>query len=341
MKNLKRAGILVLLFVLSASVLFAGGRRDGPVRMAISHVVTDQAPWQMGALAFAEHINQNSGGRIQADVFASGALSQGNYVIMMEQIQSGAIQVGIESLTVLAAYNEKPGIMQMPFTFVDEDHVARFIALNEPIWAGWMRDFENSNFVILGASPRPMRQLNNNQRMIRRVEDMEGLIFRVPINPMFVSIFEMLGARPVPAPSSEIYTGIQLGTFHGEDNSIIQQYDLRILEVARNFTVVNYIADISFIFMNRDFYMNASPEDRRMFHEAGQAFVRAETAANRAHLTRAMEGARRLGVEIYVMPEASKEGFRQRLAPFFADFQRRYTPAEWAWFHDAVARTAP
>lgn len=340
MKNLKRAGILVLLFVLSASVLFAAGRRDGAVRISVSQTSSDRSPWQMGALAFAEHINSRSGGRFQADVFPNAALSQGNFVIMMEQVQSGALQVAVESLTVLAAYNDRPAIMQMPFTFADEDHVLRFLQLNDPMWEGWMREFERANLVILGTSPRPMRQFNNNVRMIRTPADMEGLVFRTPVNPMFVAIFETLGARPVPAPSSEIYTGIQLGTFHGEDNSIQIQYDFRTFEVARNLSVVNYIADLSFIFMNRDFYMNASPEDRRMFREAGQEFVRAEMAANGEHLQVALAGARRLGVEIYHMPESSRRLFQERLAPFYAEFRRNYTQAEWDAFHDAVRRSA-
>ena len=342
MKNFKRAGILLLLLLVSVGVLFAGGGRDGgATRMSVSQTSSDQSPWQKGALAFAEHINSHSGGRFQADVFANAALSQGNYIIMMEQIQSGALQVAVESLTVLGAYNEKPGIMQMPFTFANEDHVIRFLELNDPTWVGWMRDFENSNFVILGASPRPMRQLNNNVRMIRRLEDMQGIVFRVPANPMFVAIFETLGARPVPAPSSEIYTGIQLGTFNGEDNSVQIQYDFKTFEVAKNFTVINYIADLSFIFMNRDFYYSASEADRRLFHEAAREFVRVDVAENKAYYDVAMEGGRRLGVEFYVMPEASKQPFRDRLASFYAEYQGKYTSQEWNGFFEAVRRVAP
>jgi hypothetical protein len=54
-----------------------------------------------------------------------------------------------------------------------------------------------------------------------------------------------------------------------------------------------------------------------------------------------MDGGRRLGVEFYVMPEADKEPFKAKLAPFYADYQRRYAPAEWNGFFEAVRRTAP
>jgi TRAP-type C4-dicarboxylate transport system substrate-binding protein len=170
---------------------------------------------------------------------------------------------------------------------------------------------------------------------------MNGLRFRVPVNPMYVAIFEALGARPVPAPSSEIYTGIQLGTFNGEDNSIQTQYDFKTFENAKHFSVVNYIADLSFIFMNKDFYYNASEADRKLFHDAAKEFVRVDMAENETYLQTALEAGRRLNVEFYTMPEADKQAFKDKLGPFYADFEKKYTAAEWKAFHDAVKRSAP
>ena len=342
MKTFKIAGILfVLLAVLASSAFAAGQGSEGSTRISVSQTSSPASPWQKGSEAFANYLNSRSNGRYQAQVFANASLSQGNYTIMMEQIQSGALQVAVESLTVLGAFNEKAGILNMPFTFADVNHVLRFLDLKDPTWEGWMKDFEKSNFVILGGSPRPMRQLNNNVRMIKTPADMSGLRFRVPVNPMYVAIFETLGARPVPAPSSEIYTGIQLGTFNGEDNSIQTQFDFKTFEVAKNFSIVNYIADLSFIFMNRDFYYNASEADRRMFHEAAREFVKTDMAENETYLQTALDAGRRLNVEFYTMPEADKEAFKLKLAPFYADFQKKFTPLELAAFLSAVKRSAP
>jgi TRAP-type C4-dicarboxylate transport system substrate-binding protein len=344
MKKFKAVCILfVLLAVLTGSVFAAGANQEGQrvTRVNVTQTSSDQSPWHHGTVAFANYLNQNSGGRFDAHVFPSASLSQGNYTIMMEQMQSGALQVAVESLTVLGAYNEKAGILNMPFTFADVNHVLRFLELNDPTWAGWMKEFEKSNFVILAGSPRPMRQLNNNVRMIKKVEDMEGIVFRVPVNPMYVAIFETLGAKPVPAPSSDIHTGIRLGIFNGEDNSIQAQYDFRTFELAKNFSIVNYIADLSFIFMNRDFYYNASAADRRMFHDAAREFVRVEMQENESYLQVAMDAGRWLNVDFYIMPEEDKQAFKDKLAPFYAEYEEHYTPEEWKAFHDAVRRTAP
>ena len=350
MRNLKRMGILFVVLMMFA--MAACGKKDQQqtagqaapqqaTKVSVSQTSSDQSPWQKAATSFANFLNQKSSGKYEAQVYASASLSQGNYTIMMEQIQSGALQVAVESLTVLGAYNEKAGILNMPFTFADVDHVLRFLELKDPTWEGWMKDFEKSNFVILAASPRPMRQINNNVRLFKTPADMDGIKFRVPANPMYVAIFETLGAKPVPAPSSEIYTGIQLGTFNGEDNSVQTQYDFKTFENAKLMSIVNYIGDLSFIFMNRDFYYGASPEDRKMFHDAGQEFVKTDVAENKTYYNVAYEAGLKLGVTFYVMPEADKLLFKQKLAPFYADYEKKFTAAEWKSFFDAVQRTAP
>ena len=348
MKGLKRVIVLFLLLFVTAGLLFAagggqasGGAQKQVTKMSVSQTSSDQSPWQKAATSFAKYVNEKAGGRYDATVYASASLSQGNYTIMMEQIQSGALQVGVESLTVLGAYNEKAGILNMPFTFADVDHVLRFLQLKDPTWEGWMKQFEDKNLVILAASPRPMRQINNNVRMVKKVEDMQGIKFRVPANPMYVAIFEALGAKPVPAPSSEIYTGIQLGTFNGEDNSVQTQYDFKTFEVAKKFSIVNYIGDLSFIFMNKDFYYKASPEDQKIFKDAAQEFVKTDMAENKTYYDVAYNAGLKLGVEFYVMPEADKQGFKDKLAPFYADFQKKFTPEELKAFFDAVKKTAP
>ena len=343
MRKCKAACIVFVSLTLFIGSICAAGSAQaaGPVRVSVSQTSSDQSPWQKGALAFAKYLNEKSGGKYQAQVFPNASLSQGNYTIMMEQIQSGALQVAIESLTVLGAYNEKAGILNMPFTFADVDHVLRFLELHDPTWEGFMKNFEKSNFVILAASPRPMRQLNNNVRLIKKVEDLANIKFRVPANPMYVSIFEALGAKPVPAPSSEIYTGIQLGTFNGEDNSVQIQYDFKTFEVAKKFSVINYIADLSFIFMNKDFYYKASAEDRKLFHDAALEFVKTDVAENKTYYNVAMEAGKKLGVEFYVVPEADKQGFRDKLAPFYTNFKSKFTQAELDAFSNAVKRTAP
>jgi hypothetical protein len=64
-------------------------------------------------------------------------------------------------------------------------------------------------------------------------------------------------------------------------------------------------------------------------------------AENKTYYDVAYNDGLKLGVEFYVMPEADKQLFKDKLAPFYADYEKKYTPAEWKAFYDAVKKTAP
>ena len=102
MKKLKTAGILVVLLVI---FLLPGCRKQqaagskaaqAPIKVSVSQTSSPASPWQKGGEAFADYLNSKSNGKYEAQVFANASLSQGNYTIMMEQIQSGALQVAVE-----------------------------------------------------------------------------------------------------------------------------------------------------------------------------------------------------------------------------------------------------
>ncbi|MDR3200847.1 MAG: TRAP transporter substrate-binding protein [Spirochaetales bacterium] len=335
---------LCTFLVTGVFAAFAGGGSEGgkaeAKKISLNQTSSAEHPWQKASLAWAKQVEEGTQGRYSVQVYANATLAQGNYQVMMEMIQAGTIQVGVESLTVLAAYNQDVSILNEPFLFQDVPHTARLLASDVPVWKKWMGQFEKSNLVILAGAPRPMRQLNNNQRIIKSPADMNGMKFRVPMNQFYVSIFEALGAKPVPLPSSEIYSSIQLGTVNGEDNSVQTQYDFKTHEVAKFFTVINYIADASFLFMNKDFYYGATAADQKVFMDAGKTFAETNVREDTTYYDVAMDAMKKSGVQFYETPNADKKAFQDKLAGFYKDLQAKYSPEDWKAFHDAVAAAA-
>lgn len=336
---MKKIILFGLCFVLAVGAVFARGQRDGPQRIAIAHNLSTTSPWEIAAQAFAQYINQNSEGRFIVETFPNGVLNQGSWALALEMVQAGTIPMAIESLTAIGTLNPDTGILSLPFLFQDKEHVIRFLDSNVPVWRRWMDQFEDNGIVILSETPRPMRQLNNNVRIVRTPEDIRGMRFRVPPNPLFVEIFEALGAIPVPLPSGEIYTAIQLGTVSGEDNSIQVQYDTRTHEVAQYFTIWNYIADTTNLFINRDFFRSLSASDQDLFRRAGRVFTEVNIREDNALLDVAMRNMRAAGVQFHEMTSAEKDAFRAMVTGMYRSFETRYSPADWRAFMDGVAAT--
>jgi tripartite ATP-independent transporter DctP family solute receptor len=351
MNKTLRTFVILLVTLLLAMPVFAGGAKEAPkaavekakeaVKIQLAHNSSLESPWQKASLKFADTVNTKSAGAYKVEVFGNGVLHQRKWEVMLEMVQSGAIQVGIESVTALASQVPEIGAMGLPFLFNNQEHVVKFLEQRAPVWKKWLYEgFEGKGMVVLAISPRPFRQLNNNKRMIKTLADIEGLKFRVPNNPLFVKIFEAIGAKPVPLPSGEIYTSIQLGTVVGEDNSISVQYDFKTHEVAKNFTIWNYIADASIVFMNKAAYYKMAKADQDLFQQAGKEWEAVNLKEDGDAVIKARVEMEKAGVKFYEMTEADKAPFKERLKVVYSDFAKNAKPDEWKAFQDAVAAAA-
>lgn len=336
-----RSGIVTLLA--AALTLAAASAWAGQTKIAISHTSSLESPWNRASLLFADFINNHKdlGGRYKVEVFGNGVLCQRNWKIMFEMTQANDSQIGIESATTLGSLVPEIGAINMPFLFNDAAHVSRFIAAKCPSWENWFnKKILDQNLVILAAAPRPFRQINNNQRLIKTPADIKDMIFRVPSTPLFVKIFTALGAKPVPLSSGEIYTAIQLGTVMGEDNSISVQYDFKTHEVAKNFTIWNYIADLSSFFINKEVWDAMSPADRKIFQEGADSWVVNNARFDQEQLKEAMEKMTASGVKFHEMTAAEKEPFKELVKPVYDDFAKNVVgPAAMKEYLEYVDKT--
>ena len=329
----------VLLAVCSVA-LFAASAWAGQTLIQISHTSSLESPWNKSSIAFADHVNGKIGDRYKVEVFGNGVLCQRNWKVMFEMTQNNESQIGLESATTLGSLVPEIGAINLPFLFDDTAHVSRFIAAKCPAWEKWFNEkILQQDLVIIAATPRPFRQLNNNKKLVKTPEDIKGMVFRVPSTPLFVQIFEALGAKPVPLSSGEIYTAIQLGTVSGEDNSIPVQYDFKTHEVAKNFTIWNYIADLSTMFINRELWEGMSDADKAVFLEGAKIWIDHNDNYDQLQIKEAMENMTKSGVQFYEMTPADKEPFKKLVQPVYANFEKVVGKADLDQFLEYVEKT--
>jgi TRAP-type C4-dicarboxylate transport system substrate-binding protein len=257
---------------------------------------------------------------------------------MFEQTQAGSNTIAIESVTALASIVPELGGVNLPFLFQDVDHLNRFMQANPPILQKWLKKFEEKNLVVLAIAPRPFRQLINSSRLVKTPADISGLKFRVPQNPMFVKVFESMGAKPVPMSSGEIYTAIQLGTVVGEDNSVPVVYDFKTHEVAKFMTIWNYMGDASLVVINKTVWDKMTPQDQALFKKAGQEWVKVNLKEDSSYTVVARTNMEKAGVKFYDMDDAGKQSFAKMMGPVYADFEKVVGAGDWKIYQDEIIK---
>lgn len=330
----KKPGIVALLGILAvgAFLSLADAAAAGQTRIAVSDTASVNHPWNKGARAFADFVNEKAGDRFKVDVFPNGVLCQSNWEILIEMTQSGSSQIGIEALTAMASIVPELSAISLPFLFATAEQLEAFLASDSKILAKWLDKFEQKNLKILAITPRPFRQFSNNRRLVKTPADLAGMKVRIPSNNFFLKIYEALGAKPVPLPSGEIYSAIQLGTVNGEDNSISGQFDLKTHEVSKFFTVWDYIADASLMFINKDLYDSLGDADKALFREAAGKFSETNVGHDAEYIEHARREMEKAGVQFYDMPPAGKEPFQKLTESLYKDIIQLIGEDDWREF---------
>lgn len=309
-----------------------------PIKISVSHTSSLESPWQKGAIVMADTINKEANGKFKVELFGNGVLNQKNWRIMFEQTQAGANTIAIESVTALASLVPELGGINLPFLFQDFDHLARFLAANPAILDKWLKKFEEKNLVVMAIAPRPFRQLINKTKLVKSLDDISGMRFRVPQNPMFVQVFEAMGAKPVPMSSGEIYSAIQLGTVVGEDNSTPVVYDFKTHEVAKFMTIWNYMGDASLVVINKTFWDKLTPAEQALFKKAGLEWVAVNVKEDTSYSVLSRANMEKAGVKFYDMSDAEKQPFAKRMDPVYATFTKVVGDADWKSYLDEIAK---
>ena len=117
------------------------------------------------------------------------------------------------------------------------------------------------------------RQITNSARPIEQPGDLKGMKLRVPLAPLYTSMFSAFGASPTGLSIAELYTSLQTKLVDGQENPlpIIDLY--KFYEVQKFCSLTNHMWDGWWVLGNqRSWARLAGPsEDRREAHEGSGA----------------------------------------------------------------------
>jgi len=257
-----------------------GESGDSPkFTMNIEHNNSDKISWQK-SFEFIQSEMKAKYPNMESRIYPNGQLAKGDWKVIFEQLQAGTIQITCESQGSWSTLVPELISLSTPFLFDDPEHMIRFMSdENRPkVVDEWFKKFEDNGLKYLGYWPRGSRQLLSTKGPIITPADIKGMKFRVMGLDMHIDIFKAFGAKPVPLPYSEVYTGLQLGTIQGEDNSLSTVYAFKQYEQAKYFNVWNYMADGVILVANKDWYDSLPAAVQKDLKEAIKKSVQVEYA---------------------------------------------------------------
>ena len=112
------------------------------------------------------------------------------------------------------------------------------------------------------------RQITSSTHPIVNPADLKGFKIRVPVSPLWTSMFQALGASPISINFSEVYSALQTKIAEGQENP------LTLIEIAKLYEVQKYVSMTSHMWDG--FWMLANKRNFAALPPDAQAIVTKE-----------------------------------------------------------------
>jgi tripartite ATP-independent transporter DctP family solute receptor len=187
-----------------------------------------------------EAIAGETNGRVAIQLFPNNQL--GSDSDMMSQIRSGALELATFPGTVMSTLIPVTAIAGVGFAFSSYDRV--WAAMDGELGGHIRKNVEKVNLVPFDTVwDNGYRQITSSTHPIRTPEDLKNFKIRVPVVPLWVSMFKALGAAPVSLPLSEAYQALQTKVADGQENPLALIESAKFYEVQKYCSLTNHSWD--------------------------------------------------------------------------------------------------
>jgi tripartite ATP-independent transporter DctP family solute receptor len=179
------------------------------------------------------------------------------------------------------------------------------------------------------------RQITSATKPIKTPDDLNGFKIRVPVAPLWTSLFKAFGASPTSINFSEVYTALQTKVVDGQENPLSLIDTAKLYEVQKFVAITNHMWD-GFWFLANKKSWEALPEDLRGIVEAefnaGAVAEREDLAKMNNTVADSLKGK---GLQFV---ETDAQAFRAKLksAGFYEEWKGKFGPEAWGILEKAV-----
>ena len=236
--------------------------RTGPARAAeFSYkVATGQSLTQPINTRLGEackRAQEASGGRLELKFFPASQL--GSDTDLLTQIRSGGVEFLNIAGSVISTVAPVAAIANVGFAF--NDYAQVWTAMDGALGKLIATQIEKTGAIVVSKpGDNTFRQITSASKPIKGPADLAGYRIRVPVSPIFTSLFKSLGANPTSINFNELYTALQTKLVDGQENGLVAIEAGKLFEVQKFVAETNHIWDPFFILGNRRAF-NALPAD--------------------------------------------------------------------------------
>jgi len=213
---------------------------------------------------FKEIVEKNSGGRMSVKIFMSGQL--GKEKAVLELMKIGQTQMALTGGIFRTMFAKQYDPITIPFYLPNWECVKAY--LEGPMGKKIAQLAEEQGGVLdFGPQKRAARQMTSNRRILGP-DDIKGLKMRLPAIPIWVDVWQELGALPTVIPAPEIYLAMKTGQVEAHENSLVSPYSRKLWEVQKYIILTGHVYFPWHWVASKAWFDKLAPADQKIIREA-------------------------------------------------------------------------
>lgn len=214
-------------------------------------------PIQLRMQEAAARIKEETGGRFDLQIFGNSQL--GGDTDMLSQVRSGGLEMTLMPDIVLSTLAPIAAINGVGFAFSTDEEACK--AMDGELGAHVRANVNKAGLLAMDKMwENGFRQITSSVKPIKSPEDLRGFKIRVPMGPLWLSMFKAFNAGPTALNPAELYSALQTKVVEGQENPLSSIYAMKLYEVQKYCSITNHLWNGYWMLMNPRAW-NALPKD--------------------------------------------------------------------------------
>ena len=232
--------------------------------LKLAHVLSTDTPAHKAAEMMSAQIFEKSNGRVKIDIFPAGQV--GNDTEIVEQIQIGAVHMGMPPTAKLGQFEPRMQLFDLPYIFPTRE--AAYAVLDGAIGEQLLKTLDKQGLYGAAYWESGFKQITTNSKSISLPSDLAGIKMRTMSSPIIIEQYKTWGANPIPIAFAEVYNALQQGVADAQENSFVTIDKMKFWEVQKFLTVSNH-AYLGYAFIVNKAIWEKMPSDLQAVVQKG------------------------------------------------------------------------
>ncbi len=334
MTNIARRGLLLAAGATVAMPAIIRSAKAAQFNYKFGTTVPTNHPVYVQATRMAGRIKAETDGRVDIQIFPNSQL--GGDTDMLSQLRGGALEMQMMPGLILSILVPVSSIDGIGFAFPDYDAVWK--AMDGELGTYVRQQITKAGVIVMDRIwDNGFRQITTSNKPITNVNDLRNLKIRVPVSPLWTSMFKAFGAAPTSISFAETYSALQTHIVDAEENPLVVIETTKMYEVQKYCSMTNHMWDGYWLLFNRSAWNDLSPDLQAIVAKHTNQAAEDERA-DIAKMNGGLQASLQSKGMVFNKPDRASFQEALRQAGFYKQWKATYGEEAWALLEKASGK---